>query len=194
MIQSSDTNMLTQATTVAGLSLALSYENAAVERLERRLSESIIPEVREKLNRHLVQTREQQERLKERIRVLGGEPISERGRLAIPEPPQSLKSMIEIQSTANEREVWEALNDLIIERAEAIMYEGGIQALELLKADKKAIKVLQKNLKEEKLFGDWLEKNNPRIAKKLMKKQLLEKEKEKKEATTTATEIAAAYP
>lgn len=194
MIQSSDTNMLTQATTVAGLSLALSYENAAVDRLERRLSESIIPEVREKLSRHLVQTREQQERLKERIRALGGEPISERGRLAIPEPPQSLKSMIEIQSTANEREVWEALNDLIIERAEAIMYEGGIQALELLRADKKAIKVLQKNLKEEKLFGDWLEKNNPRIAKRLMKKQLIEKEKEKKEATTTATEAAAAYP
>jgi len=186
--------MLTQATTVAGLSLALSYENAAVDRLERRLSESIIPEVREKLNRHLVQTREQQERLKERIRALGGEPISERGRLAIPEPPQSLKSMIEIQSTANEREVWEALNDLIIERAEAIMYEGGIQALELLKADKKAIKVLQKNLKEEKSFGDWLEKNNPRIAKRLMKKQLIEKEKQKKEATTTATETAAAYP
>jgi ferritin-like metal-binding protein YciE len=186
--------MLTQATTVGGLSLALSYENAAVDRLERRLSESIIPEVREKLNRHLVQTREQQERLKERIRALGGEPISERGRLAIPEPPQSLKSMIEIQSTANEREVWEALNDLIIEKAEAIMYEGGIQALELLKADKKAIKVLQKNLKEEKSFGDWLEKNNPRIAKRLMKKQLIEKEKEKKEATTTATEAAAAYP
>jgi len=79
--------MLAQATTVAGLSIALSYENAAVDRLERRLSESIIPEVREKLNRHLVQTREQQERLKERIRALGGEPISERGRLAIPEPP-----------------------------------------------------------------------------------------------------------
>jgi len=194
MIQSSDTNTLTQATTVAGLSLALSYENAAVDRLERRLSESIIPEVREKLNRHLVQTREQQERLKERIRALGGEPISERGRLAIPEPPQSLKSMIEIQSTANEREVWEALNDLIIERSEAIMYEGGIQALELLKADKKAIKALQKNLKEEKSFGDWLEKNNPRIAKRLMKKQLIEKEKQKKEATTTATETAAAYP
>ena len=194
MIQSSDTNKLTQATTVMGLSLALSYENAAIDRLERRLSESIIPEVREKLNRHLVQTREQQERLKETIRALGGEPISERGRLAIPEPPQSLKSMIEIQSTANEREVWEALNDLIIEKAEAIMYEGGIQALELLKADKNAIKVLQKNLKEEKSFGDWLEKNNPRIAKRLMKKQLIEREKEKKEATTTATETAAAYP
>jgi hypothetical protein len=89
------------------LNLALSYENAAVDRLEKRLSETIIPEVKEKLNRYLVQTRQQQERLKVSIRALGAEPISERGKLAIPEPPQSLKTIIEIQSTANEREVWD---------------------------------------------------------------------------------------
>jgi ferritin-like metal-binding protein YciE len=81
------------------------------------------------------------------------------------------------------------LNDLIIERTEAIMYEGGIQALELLKADKKAIKILRENLKEEKTFGNWLEKNNPRIARKIMKKQLNEKQKQKqkKEVSTTST-------
>ena len=71
--------------------------------------------------------------------------------------------MIESNSSDNEKEVWESLNDLIIERAEAIMYRGGIQALELLKADKKTIQALQKNLKEEQVFGDWLEKNNPNI-------------------------------
>src|SRR5437899_1669433 len=96
-------------TTLAGLNLALSYENAAVDRLEKRLSESIDPEVKEKLNRHLTLTREQQERLKERIRALGGEPIAELGRLPMPEPPQSLKAMIESGSTPNEREVWESL-------------------------------------------------------------------------------------
>ena len=52
---------------------------------------------------------------------------------------------------------------LIIERAEAIMYKGGIQALELLKADKKTIDTLKKNLKEEESFGDWLERNNPKV-------------------------------
>ena len=125
------------------------------------------------------QTREQQERLKERIKAMGEEPIAESGKLPVPEPPQSLKSMIESGSSPNEREVWESLNDLIIERAEAIMYKGGIQALELLKADKKTIKTLEKNLKEEEAFANWLEKNNPRIAKRLMTKQLEEKEKEK---------------
>ena len=176
------------AIAVAGLNLALSYENAAVDRLEKRLSESIVPEVKEKIKRHLDQTKQQQERLRERIKALGMEPISEKGRLPIPEPPQNLKIMIESKSSDREREVWESLNDLIIERAETIMYRGGIQALELLKADKKTIKALEKNLKEEEAFGDWLEKNNPKIAKRLMTKQMEEKKQGKKKMTTKTTQ------
>lgn len=166
---------------IAGLNLALSYENAAVDRLEKRLSESIVPEVKDRLRHHLEQTKEQQERIRERIKALGGRelgmPTYEKGRLPIPEPPKQLKMMIESTSSEKEREVWESLNDLIIERAEAIMYKGGIQALELLKADKKTIKALERNLKEEESFGNWLEKNNPRIAKRLMTMQIEEKKK-----------------
>ena len=167
---------------IAGLNLALSYENAAVDRLEKRLSESIVPEVKDRLRHHLEQTKEQQERIRERIKVLGGrelgmEPTYEKGKLPIPEPPKQLKMMIESTSSEKEREVWESLNDLIIERAEAIMYKGGIQALELLKADKKTVKALERNLKEEESFGNWLEKNNPRIAKRLMTIQIEEKKK-----------------
>jgi ferritin-like metal-binding protein YciE len=178
------------AIAVAGLNLALSYENAAVDRLEKRLSKSIVPEVKEKIKRHLDQTKQQQERLRERIKALGMgmEPISEKGRLPIPEPPQNLKIMIESNSSDKEREVWESLNDLIIERAETIMYRGGIQALELLKADKKTIKALEKNLKEEEAFGDWLEKNNPKIAKRLMTKQMEEKKQGKKKMTKAIQE------
>jgi ferritin-like metal-binding protein YciE len=165
------------AIAVAGLNLALSFENASVERLEKRLSESIVPEVKQKILHHLDQTKKQQERLRERISVLGTgmPPTSEKGRLPIPEPPQKLKMMIESSSSDKEREVWESLNDLIIERAEAIMYRGGIQALQLLKVDKKTIKELEKCLKEEEVFGDWLEKNNPKIAKRLMITQIEEK-------------------
>ena len=61
MALASDRNIVTEATILAGLNLALSYENAAVDRLQKRLSESIVPEVKDKLTRHLVQTREQQE-------------------------------------------------------------------------------------------------------------------------------------
>ena len=180
MTQSSDNSFAKGIIALSGLNLALSYENAAVDRLENRLSECIVPELKEKIQHHLAQTREQQKRLQERIRALGGEIILEKGRLPIPEPPQSIKVLIESRSTDNEREVWESLDDLIIERAEAIMYRGGIQALELLEADKKTIKTLEKILKEEQAFGDWLEKNNPKIAKRLMKKQLVDEKKRKK--------------
>jgi ferritin-like metal-binding protein YciE len=181
-----DSHSLPDAIAIAGLNLALSYENAAIDRLEKRLSESIVPEVKEKIKRHLDQTKEQQERLKERIKTLGRgmEPTSEKGHLPIPEPPQKLKIMIESNSSDIEREVWESLNDLIIEKAESIMYKGGIQALELLKIDKKTIKTLEKNLKEEEAFGDWLEKNNPRIAKRLMTKQMDDKKQRKKKKIT----------
>jgi tRNA A22 N-methylase len=60
------------------------------------------------------------------------------------------------------------------------MYKGGIQALELLKADKKTIKTLEKNLKEEQAFGDWLERNNPKLARKLMSREMQEKKQRKK--------------
>lgn len=158
--------------------------------MDKRISESIIPEVKEKIKRHLEQTKGQQERLKERIKTLGGgmEPTSEKGQLPIPQPPHKLKLMIESSSSEKEKEVWESLNDLIIERAEAIMYKGGIQALELLKIDKKTIKALEKNLKEEQAFGDWLEKNNPRIAKRLMTKQIHQKTRGKKRKTTQEKE------
>ena len=173
------------AIAVAGLNLALSYENAAVDRLEKRLSETIVPEVKQKIIHHLDQTKNQQERLRERIKVLGMgmQPTSDKGRLPIPEPPQKLKMMIESSSSDKEREVWESLNDLIVERAEAIMYRGGIEALQLLKADKKTIKALEKNLKEEEVFGDWLEKINPKIAKRLLTKQIEEKKQGKKKMT-----------
>jgi ferritin-like metal-binding protein YciE len=183
------------AIAIAGLNLALSYENAAVDRLEKRLSESIVPEVKQKIKGHLEETKHQQERLRERIKALGGgvgmEPISEKGQLPIPQPPQKLKIMIESSSSDKEREVWESLNDLIIERAESIMYKGGIQALELLKADKKTIKVLEKNLKEEEAFGDWLEKNNPKIAKRLTTKQIQERRQGKKKTMREEKEVEA---
>ena len=194
MAQPSDASFANGIIAISGLNLALSYENAAVDRLEKRLSECIIPEVKEKIKHHLLQTKEQQARLQERIRALGGEITPEKGHLPVPEPPQSLKALIESNSTDREREVWESLNDLIIERAEAIMYRGGIQALELLKSDKKTIKTLEKILKEEQAFGDWLEKNNPKIAKRLMTKQLIDEKKPKKKKAKDKVEVHESVP
>jgi hypothetical protein len=68
------------------------------------------------------------------------------------------------------------------------MYRAGIDALRLLDADKKTIDVLRKNLKEEEAFAKWLEKNNPKVAKKLMKKQMRDGKKKKTSMETTAGE------
>jgi bacterioferritin (cytochrome b1) len=104
--------------------------------------------------------------------------------------------------TISERDVMESVNDLIVERAETIMYRAGIDALKMLQADKKTIDVLKKNLKEEEAFARWLEKNNPRIAKKLMTDQMRKgkkgrqkqekekKEQEQKEAASAATAMS----
>jgi ferritin-like metal-binding protein YciE len=209
-------------TTIYGLNLALSYENSSVDRLEQRLSQCSVIEVRKVLERHLKQTKEQQNRLRNRIEILSGavassgggidgkgenavlvesdgdtmKPTNEKGRLPVPEPPASLKAIMDSVGTDSERDVWESVNDLIVEKAETIMYRAGIDALKLLQADKKTIDVLKKNLKEEEAFAKWLEKNNPRIAKKLMteqmrkgkkgKQQRQQKEKQEAAAATTA--------
>ena len=186
-------------TTIYGLNLALSYENASVDRLQQRLSQCSVLEVRKALERHLKQTREQQNRLRKRIEVLSGvagsgsgksdnallvepdadtmKPTIEKGHLPIPEPPVSLKAIMDSVGTDSERDVIESVNDLIVEKAETVMYRAGIDALKLLQADKKTIDVLKKNLKEEETFGKWLENNNPRIARKLMTEQMRKKKK-----------------
>ena len=89
-----------KAIAIVGLNLALSYENAAVDRLEKRLSESIIPEVKEKIKRHLEQTKAATGRLKERITSLGGgggrmEPISVKGNYPYLNPTKA-KMIIEV--------------------------------------------------------------------------------------------------
>ncbi|HXG07586.1 MAG TPA: DUF892 family protein [Nitrososphaera sp.] len=192
-------------TAIYGLNLALSYENASVERLERRVSQCLVPGVKKSLERHLKQTREQQERLRERIHALaasagssmepeeGATPTTESGRLPIPEPPSSFKNIMEEVGTWREREVWESVNDLIVEKAEVVIYRSGIQALEMLGVEKNTISALKKNLQEEEAFARLLEKNNPRIAKKLMKDQMKEgKRKRIAQVVATATATAAA--
>jgi len=49
------------------------------------------------------------------------------------------------------------------------------------------IKVLEKNQKEEEPFAIWLEKKNPKIAKRLMKKQLEDKKKKLLTEETTVS-------
>ena len=54
----------------------------------------------------------------QRIEAIGGfmQPTSEKGKLPIPEPPSTLKMMIENNSQIK-KEIWESLNDSRIEKS-----------------------------------------------------------------------------
>ena len=53
MAQPSATSFAKGLIAISGLNLALSYENAAIDRLQRRVSECIVPEIKEKIKHHL---------------------------------------------------------------------------------------------------------------------------------------------
>lgn len=63
------------------LNIALSVENAAVERLHARIQQCQLPHARERLVRHLEETREQKNRLVSLIQKLGGQATGERAQL-----------------------------------------------------------------------------------------------------------------
>ena len=68
---------------------ALAMENAALERIELRINETILEDSKQKLQHHLEETVEQQNRLRNIIAKLGGTPTKEKAGLPIltsPEP------------------------------------------------------------------------------------------------------------
>jgi cell division septum initiation protein DivIVA len=76
------------------LNSALAMENAALERVQRRLEQTILEDVRQQLQRHLEETKQHQERLRQIIRNIevgepGITPTEEKGELPIAVPPQS---------------------------------------------------------------------------------------------------------
>ena len=159
------------------------------------MSECIVPEVKEKIKHQSSANKRSAEASTRKNKSAWRRDYIRKGSFTYTRTTSINKGSDRKSYTDNEREVWESLNDLIIERAEAIMYRGGIQALELLEADKKTIKTLEKILKEEQAFGDSLEKNNPKTAKRLMTKQLVdEKKRKRKKAVEDKDEIHETVP
>jgi hypothetical protein len=73
---------------------ALSVENAAIKRLQLRLRQTRLPDIKEQLQHHLDETKEQQNRLKRLISSLGQKPTNDRGRLPITSSPKSIEKML----------------------------------------------------------------------------------------------------
>ena len=146
------------------LNSALAMENAALERVQRRLQQTILEDVKQQLQRHLKETRQHQDRLRQIIRNIGGgaiTPTEEKGQLPIAVPPQSIMDKIHTsRTTPAEQELMQSVEDMIVENAEVTGYNLLIQMAEKMNIGD-TIPYLRQSLdEEEKMFG-WLRANTP---------------------------------
>jgi ferritin-like metal-binding protein YciE len=142
---------------------ALSIENAAIERLKSRIRQTRLQDSKVQLQHHLEETREQQNRLKQLISTLGGEPTRDKGHLPIPSSSKSLENSLKKHMTGAEVELRGAKEDAIVESAEIVLYDTLIQlaqkASTVVGGD--AIPILTQNLDEERAMMDWIKANTP---------------------------------
>lgn len=142
------------------LNEALSFENAAVSRLQSRIKEIQLEDAKQQLQQHLEVTREQQNRLKQLITNLGARPTNDSGQLPILVPPRALANTLKKSMTSAEQQIKSAKEDLVIENAEVTMYDTLLQVAQLMNAGD-TVPVLNQNLAEERAMADWIRANTP---------------------------------
>jgi ferritin-like metal-binding protein YciE len=145
------------------LNEALAMENAAVERLQLRIKQTKIENVKQRLRLHLEETREQQNRLKQLISDVGGEnPTKDKAQLPISWATKTMAKMIGRMMTSAELELKGAKEDAVIENAEIVLYDMLMHLVEKMGITS-AISVLSQSLSEEKAMADWIRTNAPDV-------------------------------
>ena len=146
------------------LNEALSIENAAVQRLQSRIKQTRIENVRQRLQLHLEETKGQQDRLKQLISDLGNgqknASTKDKAQLPIPTPPKSLTNVFGRMMTDAESELSAVKEDAIVENAEIILYDVLTHLAERMNATN-AIDILLQSLSEERSMADWIKTNMP---------------------------------
>jgi len=142
------------------LNEALSFENAAISRLQSRIKEIQLEDARQQIQQHLEVTREQQNRLKQLITTLGARPTKDSGQLPILEPPRTLANTLKRSMTPAEQQIKSTKEDLVIENAEVTMYDTLLQLAQLMNAGD-VVPVLTQHLAEERAMADWIRANTP---------------------------------
>ena len=144
------------------LNTALAMENAGVERLQIRIGEVSIPDVKQQLEHHLQESQEHQKILEQLISNIGGQPTQEKLGLPVPSYPPSMKEMMDKTMTKPEYELKRAEEDLILENAEVCSYLMLIQQCQMAGGVySNAIAPLSKNMKDEQKQADWLKTTSP---------------------------------
>jgi ferritin-like metal-binding protein YciE len=146
------------------LNEALAIENAAVQRLQSRIKQTRIENVRQRLQVHLEETKVQQNRLKQLISDLGNGQknafTKDKAQLPIPTPPKSLTNIFRRMMTDAESELSAVKEDAIVENAEIILYDMLSHLAERMNVTN-AIDVLLQSLSEERSMADWIKTNMP---------------------------------
>jgi ferritin-like metal-binding protein YciE len=147
------------------LSEALAIENAAIQRLQSRIKQTKIENLKQRLQLHLEETRGQQDRLKQLILDLGNGGKSaaatkDKAQLPILVPPKSLSKIFGRMMTSAELELKAAKEDAVVENAEIILYDILTHLAERMNAAN-AIAVLTESLSEERSMADWIKTNTP---------------------------------
>ncbi|MFL6393683.1 MAG: ferritin-like domain-containing protein [Nitrososphaeraceae archaeon] len=146
------------------LNEALAIENAAVQRLQSRIKQTRMENVKQRLQAHLEETKRQQDRLEQLISDLGkgqkNAATKDKAQLPIPTPPKSLTNVSGRMMTSAESELIAAKEDAIVENAEIILYDMLTHLAERMNAAN-AIAILSQSLSEERSMADWIKTNMP---------------------------------
>ena len=146
------------------LNEALAIENATVQRLQSRIKQTRIENVKQRLQVHLEETKGQQDRLKQLISDLGNgqknASTKDKAQLPIPTPPKSLTNIFGRMMTDAELELSAVKEDAIVENAEIILYDVLTHLAERMNATN-AIDILLQSLSEERSMADWIKTNMP---------------------------------
>jgi ferritin-like metal-binding protein YciE len=146
------------------LNEALAIENAAIQRLQSRIKQTKLENVKQRLQTHLEETKKQQDRLKQLISGLGNGQKSvatkDKAQLPIHTLPRSLTNMFGRMMTPAETELKATKEDAIVENAEIILYDLLTHLAERMNAAN-AIAILSESLSEERAMADWIRTNTP---------------------------------
>jgi ferritin-like metal-binding protein YciE len=151
----------------------LAMEHAAEDRIQTRISETPLDQVRQQLQYHLEETRQQQGRLTELITNMGGSPTNAKASLPIVKPATMDTVSSVVEDTAKsivseegrqmldaEKELIRTKEDAIIENAEIVSYK---MLMEL--TDKAGLKdasaKLKQSLQEEAAMANFITGNTP---------------------------------
>jgi ferritin-like metal-binding protein YciE len=144
------------------LNSSLAMENAAFERVQRRVQQTTLEDARQQLQNHLEETKQHQDRLSQLITKLAGSPTQEKGR-----PPDSVRNFMHPSMTPAEQELMQSVEDTIVESAEVIGYNLLIQMAGKMNDMTDAIPPLRQSLQEEEKMFTWLRANAPAMFAKL---------------------------